>query len=87
MTVVQRHLNRAGILAGVIGIEGREIVHHADIGHHHFEIMGTHYAVNQVLHLLDVLFGHFNARSGGDLHVDGELAGVGARKECHAQNG
>ncbi len=33
----------------------------------------------------DILVGDFDARAGGDLQVDGELAGVGLREERHAQ--
>ena len=40
---------------------------------------------DQVLHLGHVLVGDLDARSGGRLDVDGELAGVGPRKKRQAQ--
>ena len=85
MIVVQCYLHGAGILAGIVGIERREIVHYADIGDHHFEIMGAHDLVDQVFHFLYILFGHFDPRAGGDLHIDGKLPGVGLGKKRHAQ--
>ncbi len=84
MIVVQRYLNGAGILARVVCIQGREIVHHSDVREHHLEIVGAYDLVNQVFHFLYILFGHFNPRAGGGLHVDGELARVGSGKERHA---
>ena len=37
------------------------------------------------LHSRYVLVGHLQARAGGSLHVDHELAGIGAREEGDAE--
>ena len=84
---VQGHLHRGHVGAGVRGVQRREIRNHADVGDDHFEIFGIHDLANQVLDFGDVLVRHFDSRSRGRFQVDGELAGVGARKEGQSEKG
>ena len=51
------------------------------------EVARVHHLADQVLHLGHVLIGHFQARAGGHLEIDGKLPGVGAREEGQAQEG
>ncbi len=46
---------------------------------------GSTIVADQVFDLRHIVVGHFEARSGGNLHVDGELPGVGLRKEGPAE--
>ena len=46
---------------------------------------GIHGLPDQFFHLGHILIGHFDARAGGHLEVDGELPGVGAGEESQAQ--
>ena len=48
---------------------------------------GSDDLADQVFDLGDIVVGDFDARSGGNFHVDGELSGVGLRKEGPAEKG
>ncbi len=87
VVVIQLHLDGAGVLAGVGGVERGEVIDYADVGDYHAEVVRGDDAMDQVFDTLDVLFGDFQAGTGGGLHVDGELAGVGAREEGNAEEG
>ncbi len=63
----------------------RNIVHDADIRKDHFEILRRDDLADQIFDLGHVFVGHLDARSGGNLHVHGELAGIGLREEGQAE--
>ena len=67
------------------GVERGEARVEADRGNDHVKVGRTDDLADQILHSRHVLFGDFNACSGGHFQVDGELAGVGAREEGHAE--
>ena len=78
MALIQRHLDGGGVHSGVGGVEGGDIVDHADIRKDHLEILRSNDVADQVFDLGHVVVGDFDARSGGNFDIHGELAGIGA---------
>ena len=77
---VETHLHRGGARAGVRIEDGVEAGRGADIGDDDLQIALGHDAAHNVLDAADKLLGEFQARAGGGLDADDELARVGAGK-------
>ena len=87
VVILQLHLHGGRVFPGIGGVQRGEIRYHSNVGDHQLEVLGINGLPDQVLHLGHILLGHFNARPGGRLEVDGELPGVSAREKGQAQKG
>ena len=79
--LIQLHLDRRSIRTRVRCIERGEIRNNTDVGDDPPQIIPFHRAPDQIFDFADILVGHFDASAGGDLQVDGELAGIGLGKK------
>src|ERR1700722_1184929 len=78
---LEAHLNECGVHSGVRSEQRRQIGHNADIRNHCIEILGFYNLAHDLFNLLYVVVGDFDASARRSLHVDDELAGIGAREK------
>ena len=84
MPGVESDLHERRVRAGIGRINRGETRLHADVGNDDFQIVGGHSLADNLFHLLHQLIGEFEARAGCGFDIDNELAGIGARKICFA---
>ena len=85
MRFFERDLDGGRVGPRVAGVERGKVRNHSDVGDHHFQVVGVHLLLDQILDLLDVLLGHFKAGPGRNFQVDGELSRIGSREKGQAE--
>ena len=83
--LLQADLHEGGVHGRVGGVDGGEIGRGADVGDDHPEVLRGDHLADEIFHFGDFILRDAEARAGGSLEVDDELAGIRAGEEGEAQ--
>ncbi len=81
----QADLDKGRVRRGVAGVNRRETGGDSDVGEDHVEVPRRNHFADEIFDFVDLQLRHFQARAGGGLQGDDELAGIRSREEGDLQ--